>query len=44
MLEGVCHFVHRSKILPDFTRVDTEFLVQKTTGEIIDKHRPITGT
>lgn len=34
----------KTKLLPDFTRVDTEFLVEKTTGQVIDQHRPITGT
>ncbi len=32
-----------TKILPDFARVDTEFFVEKTTGQVIDQHRAIAG-
>lgn len=31
-------------LLPDFTSVDAEFLVEETTGQIVDKYRPITGS
>lgn len=41
----VCNGVHmeETEILPDFTRVYTEFLVEKATGQIIHQYRAIAG-
>lgn len=29
--------------LPDFTRVDTEFFVEKATGQVIHQYRAVAG-
>lgn len=33
----------KTKILPDFTWVDTKFFVEKATGEVIHQYRTIAG-
>lgn len=41
----VCHGVRmkETETLPDFTRVYTEFLVEKATGQIIHQYRAVAG-
>lgn len=38
---GVC--IEETESLPDFTRVDTEFFVEKATGQVIYQYRAVAG-